>query len=149
MGEDDPVEIPNPVTPPPVSTMPLPGGGVMAFNQDGSPNWATTLIGNVPTLTDFVSKLGNTAANIHKAQMEAKAPSQPQHVDRVVLPPPAPPPQPPQVYQALPQHRPVPHPMNVPPVAPPPSQAAPPTTVQQPAVQNSFLPNAAALRVQP
>jgi hypothetical protein len=148
MGEmDDPVEVPNPVMPPPVSTMPLPGGGVMAFNHDGSPNWATTAIGNIPKVTEFINALGNTAMNIHKAQQDAKAQGASQQVERVTLPPPAPPPQAAAVYHpALPQHRPVPHPMTSPPVAPP--QAAPPVPTQ-PTVQNSFLPNAAALRPQP
>ena len=139
---EDSVEIPNPVTPPPVSTMPLPGGAMVAFNPDGSPHWATTLIGNIPKITDFVNSLGNTAANIHRAQQEARAPVPPQHVDRIVLPPPAPPPQAAVYHPALPQHRPVPHPMATPP------QAAPPQPPQQ-ATQNSFLPNAAALRSQP
>jgi hypothetical protein len=122
--------------------MPLPGGGVMAFNNDGSPNWATTAIGNIPKITEFISTLGNTAMNIHNAQKGAMATQQPQHVERVVLPPPAPPAA--QVYHpALPQARPVPHPMTGPAVAPP--QAAPP----QAPPQNSFLPNAAALRTQP
>jgi hypothetical protein len=148
MDDDEPVEVPNPVTPPPVSTMPLPGGGVMAFNQDGSPNWATTAIGNIPKITEFINTLGNTAMTIHNAQKGAMAAQTPQHVERVVLPPPAPPQV--QTYQALPQARPVPHPMNVP---PPPQTAPPQPPVQsQPPAQtpqNSFLPNAAALRVQP
>jgi len=158
--DDEPQENPIP-TPPAVSTMPLPGGGMMAFNPDGSPNWMTTLIGNVPTITGIVKSLGETAAQIHAAQQSTlqNQQYQPPHVQQhAALPPPVYSsivPSPNMVAQQIAQ-QPVPRP--VPPTPTPPAPApqqtvtapaptvppAPPVTLPPPAP--SFMPNFSTFR---
>jgi hypothetical protein len=126
----------------------------MTFNPDGTPHWASTIIGNMPKVIDFVKQLGDTAISIHKAQAGAMAqhPQQPQRVEVQQQFRALPPPVQQQVVVEQPQYQPPPVRQAPPVVQPAPVQAAPPPVqappqpVPPPQPPKSFLPNMSSLR---